>query len=291
MREIRYIISEASKKVGVETYVLRNWQEELGLEIPRNELGHRYYREEDLELLMSVKSLKDKGFQLKAIRMLLPDLKRIVELENDRLFDLRDKLNELLGIGKEREDTTDSMLLKIESENADITEVVEFAKVEEPVEFFEENTDELQQINEEDAKIKDQIGPNISAYRDKSKVIDMTGVINMERAEIVEKGDDGLIRDKMTEFRTIMSSIMSDAVVQNNEALVKELNMVVSESVRKEVDYLLHLKEEREEERYKKLDRTIREYQLSRQQSAAVKEVEQKKRKKSKFFKKNKVRI
>ena len=43
MDEVHYLISDASKKVDVEAHVLRYWEEELELDIPRNEMGHRYY--------------------------------------------------------------------------------------------------------------------------------------------------------------------------------------------------------------------------------------------------------
>ena len=68
MDEVRYLISDASKKVDVETHVLRYWEEELGISIPRNELGHRYYTEFHIRLFCQVKELKDKGYQLKAIK-------------------------------------------------------------------------------------------------------------------------------------------------------------------------------------------------------------------------------
>ena len=41
------LISDAAKEVRVESHVLRYWEEELHLPIKRNELGHRYYTEED----------------------------------------------------------------------------------------------------------------------------------------------------------------------------------------------------------------------------------------------------
>lgn len=69
MSETRYIISDAAKRVAVEPHVLRYWEEELELKIPRNEMGHRYYREKDIEILKMVKTLKDKGYQLRAIKM------------------------------------------------------------------------------------------------------------------------------------------------------------------------------------------------------------------------------
>ena len=39
-----YLIKEAAKLVEVEAHVLRYWEEELGLKIKRNEMGHRYYK-------------------------------------------------------------------------------------------------------------------------------------------------------------------------------------------------------------------------------------------------------
>jgi len=36
MDEVHYLISDASRKVDVEAHVLRYWEEELELDIPRN---------------------------------------------------------------------------------------------------------------------------------------------------------------------------------------------------------------------------------------------------------------
>lgn len=66
-------ISEAAKEVKVESHVLRYWEEELHLPIKRNELGHRYYTEEDVERFKQIKSMKERGLQLKAIKMILKD--------------------------------------------------------------------------------------------------------------------------------------------------------------------------------------------------------------------------
>lgn len=69
--EKNYLISDAAKQVQVETHVLRYWEEELGLPIKRNELGHRFYTDEDIETFKEVRDLKERGLQLKAIRTLL----------------------------------------------------------------------------------------------------------------------------------------------------------------------------------------------------------------------------
>ena len=66
-------ISDAAKEVKVESHVLRYWEEELHLPIKRNELGHRYYTQEDVERFKQIKGMKERGLQLKAIRMILRD--------------------------------------------------------------------------------------------------------------------------------------------------------------------------------------------------------------------------
>ena len=76
-----YLISDAAKQVQVETHVLRYWEEELGLPIKRNKLGHRYYTEGDVDFFKEVKKMKDSGIQLKAIRMYIKDGKIISEPE------------------------------------------------------------------------------------------------------------------------------------------------------------------------------------------------------------------
>ena len=70
MEKVRYMISDAAALAGVETHVLRYWEEELDLSVPRNEQGHRYYTKENIEQFQKIKDLKEKGYQLKAIKML-----------------------------------------------------------------------------------------------------------------------------------------------------------------------------------------------------------------------------
>ncbi len=66
-----YLISDAAKQVNVEAHVLRYWEEELDIPAKRNELGHRYYTQEDIETFRRVKELKAQGIQLKGIKNIL----------------------------------------------------------------------------------------------------------------------------------------------------------------------------------------------------------------------------
>ena len=89
MDEINYLISDASKKVDVEAHVLRYWEEELDLDIPRNEMGHRYYTDLHIRLFRQIKNLKEKGYQLKAIKHALTQV-----LEKEGRMELSDEILE-----------------------------------------------------------------------------------------------------------------------------------------------------------------------------------------------------
>ncbi len=71
VEEKQYKISEMAKLINVEAHVLRYWEEELQLPIKRNDLGHRYYTQDDVERFCKIKKLKEKGIQLRGIRSML----------------------------------------------------------------------------------------------------------------------------------------------------------------------------------------------------------------------------
>lgn len=85
MEQKMYMISDAAKQVEVESHVLRYWEDELELPIKRNKLGHRYYTADDVNRLKRVKSMKEQGFQLKAIRRALKEeMQGTGSVENDK---------------------------------------------------------------------------------------------------------------------------------------------------------------------------------------------------------------
>ena len=74
MGNTRFMISEAAKKVQVESHVLRYWEDELGIKIGRTEMGHRYYTEDDIQLFCCIKKLKNEGMLLRDLKPLIPEL-------------------------------------------------------------------------------------------------------------------------------------------------------------------------------------------------------------------------
>lgn len=96
MSEKRYIISDASKMLDVESHVLRYWEEELEIRIPRNEMGHRYYTEHHINLLRNVRDLKKQGYGLRTIRMMIGgDPKELPE--TTKMSNKMEQFQEIMG--------------------------------------------------------------------------------------------------------------------------------------------------------------------------------------------------
>lgn len=228
MSEIRYMISDASKQIDVEPHVLRYWEEELCLEIPRNEMGHRYYRDQDIKLIKTIKALKEQGFQLKAIKLILPEANKIENLDPQGILRLKEELN-----GKVED---------VAMEDEGLEEIAATT-------LFEEETKEMN---------------------------DSVDLVNCDKQGYLANTEN----DKMGQFKEIMSKLIVEALRENNVELSSSVSQSVSDNVLKEMDYLMRMKEEQEEERFKRLDETIRGYQKSRHEIAATSNKEKKMRKK-----------
>lgn len=237
-----YLISEASRRLNVEAHVLRYWEEELKLEIPRNELGHRYYTEKQLALFQRIKELKELGYQLKAIRTSLSQEEE-AELKADEA-----------GFLLERDR---------EEQKEDESSEVRFTVLE-----GEKHTDK-------------------AALPDMPAAEEELSVPGSGKGEI-HKGLSAS-PEKLEQFQAIMTDVLAEALRRNNSSFSTEVSGQISDKVVKEMNYLIRDKEEREEERYRKLDETIRACQrVQRQKSeAAVTKVPDRGLKKKRFgFKK-----
>ena len=68
METVQYTISGAAKELHVEAHVLRYWEEELFLPIPRNKMGHRTYGEKEMDMFRKIMKWKEEGLSLKEIQ-------------------------------------------------------------------------------------------------------------------------------------------------------------------------------------------------------------------------------
>ena len=66
-----YTISEVAEFTSYPPHVLRYYEKEFELEIPRNESNHRSYTYREIELFQHIKSLQDKGFSNKQIKLII----------------------------------------------------------------------------------------------------------------------------------------------------------------------------------------------------------------------------
>ena len=185
------LISDAAKQVKVESHVLRYWEEELHLPIKRNELGHRYYTKEDVERFKEIKSMKERGLQLKAIKMILKDGRL------DVLPEESEKKEEKKEAKKEE---------KREKEPRMAIEIVDNSPVEQ--------------------------------HRE--------GICTVEEKQTAVESRD----EKAKRLQWILQQLIREAVRENNQELCRELK----ESMVKELDYQFRSREEREEERDRKLE-------------------------------------
>lgn len=188
MSEGVWLISDAAKQVEVPAHVLRYWEEELGMVIPRNEMGHRFYTDLHVRLFRQVKELKEKGYQLKVIKTALA---RSLETGGEVVV---------------------------------------------PSDVLEE--DVVEALKECAKKEQDQ----------------MEHMDNRELTELMAK-------ERAEQFRGLMVQMIGQAIEENNEKLSQDISRMVNDKVLKELDYLMRVADERDEERFRQLDETIRLYQ------------------------------
>lgn len=218
MGDGRYVISDVAKKIGVKDHTIRYWEDELDLNIERNNMGHRSYTDEDIALLQIIKQLKDSGFQLKSIKIVVAQKDKLLNMDLASILPYKDEFNQ---------------------------------KAEEV-----ENRKEAERL-EQASKM---VGGN-----DMSKKIHSTDVTEKTDATVVTPSNE----DKMNQFKEIMGGIIAEALEKNTGNLSNSVAAIVSDNVVREMDYLMKLREEREDERFRRLDETIREVQKSRQEVAA----------------------
>lgn len=88
-----YRISDAAYILNLKSHVIRNWENELELDTPRSTSGYRYYTKSELDKLISIKKLKEHGFSLKQIKLLLPNLEALGKADDTTLTTLRKRMN------------------------------------------------------------------------------------------------------------------------------------------------------------------------------------------------------
>ncbi len=220
MEKVRYMISDAAQIAGVESHVLRYWEDELELTVPRNELGHRYYTRENIQQFQKIKELKEQGYQLKAIRMILHGQEPEAALVGGS------QPTAMTANASAQTDRTQNSYAPTDRTRA---EGNTFAP-----------TDHVQ-ATDNALTAQGRIPAGQAA---------LAPAGNQQTTLSAE--------ERMDQFRELMSDIVGHAIAQNNEELSQTIGQEVQERVLKEMDYLMREQEDAAEERFKKLDAAIR---------------------------------
>ncbi len=260
MNETRYMISDTSRQLKVEPHVLRYWEEELDMDIKRNEMGHRYYTADDIRVLQSIREMKEQGFQLKAIKQVLPELCSNPDFNWKALLDQREFMNQAAA---------------------------QLAAAQNQSQHREESGGGSKVVEMEQARAS----YNRTNLPAKENAGEGQALMNVQSQMPVDTMSAEL---KMEQFQEIMTKIIGKALEVNNRSLTgaisNEVSDRVSERVIKQMDYVMRENEEREEERFRKLDEAIRSRQKANAEAAAAVEENKRKKKKRVFGRKQKVK-
>lgn len=250
MEKVRYMISDAANLVNVETHVLRYWEDELELAIPRNEMGHRYYTRENIQEFQRIKELKEQGYQLKAIRMLL---------HNGNV----EEFQELAQQSSQAATQQPSQAAAQQSPRAAMQQPSQ--AVMPPHAQSQRGTGPVRAQTGQDPSVTPPpvLQPPQQPYTQapvQQPLIQTPAAQppSQQPAMPQQKGEPLSPEERMSQFRELMSDIVGHAIAANNEELSLTIGQEVQERVLKEMNYLMREQEEAQEERYKKLDAAIR---------------------------------
>ena len=255
-----YYISEAAKKVQVESHVLRYWEEELELPIMRNEMGHRCYTEQNIRQLKEIKELKEQGLQLKAIRTILLRLpgqagsnaEDILLRQADRIVDKETEPAQAKAAERNEEMTgeremAESIMASVTEQEAEAGQVEKMQAEKKP----ENGTEKKVEPGATEMDITHPQRFMVALSREKE-----------EAAGTEQEFVDAEKSRKAARLQYLLQHMITEAVRSAN----RELCTDVKESILKELDYQFRMQEERDEERWKKeeehyrrIDEMIRE--------------------------------
>lgn len=268
MGEVRYMISEAAKKVQVESHVLRYWEEELGLEIGRTDMGHRYYTEDDIQLFHCIQKLKNEGMLLRDLKPMIPELTATRRrLNAARLEKEAQSAAEAAaetgtapgqsGKGSEISDQSDSApgradIMSGQTGNTSVkagTISGQSAGMPDKANTASGRSDKETESNLQQA---------LTAVP--SKEASVSGKLTSSEAEVIQM-------TQLEQVRSLIGDVLTDVVSANNETLKKDISRKVTADVIREMDFLFQANERREEEHYRKLDMLIRQQQAHRKEA------------------------
>ncbi|MDD3219901.1 MAG: helix-turn-helix domain-containing protein [Lachnospiraceae bacterium] len=241
MEQTNFSVSEAVRMVGVQSHVLRYWEEEMLLPISRNNRGHRTYTEQDIRIFLSVKELKQKGLSLKQMKTIMP------------LFYGKGSAGEFVTAHEPIADTTQEDAGKI-LERKIIAQTQAETKARDELEY--EHLE--QELSERSVSIKG----NLTVDEMDINGITIEGLDVQDLEAETMPGNEYAVSEDMT---ADVEDKMSAESGEKEQKFFQIMNKLVKNVIKER---------KKGEGHYKSLDKRIRSMQLNRKMEAAAKKAE-----------------
>lgn len=278
MGEVRYMISEAAKKLQVESHVLRYWEEELGLEIGRTDMGHRYYTEEDIQLFLCIQKLKNEGMLLRDLKLMIPELtatrKRLNATKSEKGVDSdgqagNDKADAPgRHAGMDETGASDRHAGMDETGASDDITAEKHLSANIPADNVNPADVPADSANPANIPAESAEFANVPCKNPLSNVSTEAPPAALAPGQPSAPEADVIQVTQLEQVRSLIGDVLTDVVSANNETLKKDISRKVTADVIREMDFLFQANERREEEHYRKLDTLIRQQQASRREAA-----------------------
>lgn len=85
---VEYTISEVSELTGYAPHVLRYYEKEFEIDVPRTDSNHRYYTLKEVELIQYIKLLQEKSFSNKQIKLIISSPELVVGNSNENAIQM-----------------------------------------------------------------------------------------------------------------------------------------------------------------------------------------------------------
>ena len=290
MGEVRYMISEAAKKLQVESHVLRYWEDELGLEIGRTDMGHRCYTEDDIQLFLCIQKLKNEGMLLRDLKFMIPELTAARKrLNAARAEDAEQEVAEGKEDGSSKTEANKAYGVHT-SDAGGKTSGMQADGPDSKADRTGSKADGAGSKADGAGSKADGAGSkaigagsksdDIQAAKADSRTDDirsdgtdraadcMQGSASLASAHPAAPEADVIQMTQLEQVRSLIGDVLTDVVSANNETLKKDISRKVTSDVIREMDFLFQANERREEEHYRKLDVLIRQQQAGRREAA-----------------------
>lgn len=263
--EKKYSISDASRQVEVENHVLRYWEEELGLNIHRNSKGHRFYTDRDIKILRDVKDLKEQGFLLKSIKLIIHDIDNVRKMNPNEQYKLREELNQKI------QDEEENNSNKAKTVNG----------------FMISRSQSMQTDNVVQLENKNMSGAAGQVLNIQKGELGQTAFKQGEQRSVAVPSEE-----KIKRFELMLRKMVANVVEEGQKESEQRISDNVSTKLMKEINYIMMQKDEMAAKQTKLLEEILQKIQSqSLEEVAATSQIKQLKTKeKKKDDKKDKVK-